>query len=126
MPNPLEKKVFIICPVRNATNEEAIYLQDYVNRLEHNRYKVHFPPQDTNQDDPNGLNICSENREAIRNADEVHVYWNNSSSGSGFDFGMAFMLEKPIKFINKDKIPRTRTKSFQNVLHELDSMYGLL
>jgi hypothetical protein len=121
----LEKRIFLICPVRNLTEEENNYLQGYISNLENNGYKVHYPPRDTNQDDLIGLNICSENREAIRKADEVHIYWNPSSSGSGFDFGMTFMIEKPIKFINKDKIPKTPHKSFQNVLHELDSRYNL-
>ena len=121
----LEKRVFIICPVRNITNEEYKYLQNYISNLEAKGYKVHYPPRDTNQDDPIGLKICLENKAGIKNADEVHIYWNSNSSGSGFDFGMTFMLEKPIKLINKDKIPKTPHKSFQNVLLELDSIYNL-
>lgn len=119
------KKIFLICPVRAVTDEESRFLQDYMANLEANGHKVHFPPRDTNQIDPIGFNICTENRNAIRNADEVHIYWNANSSGSGFDFGMTFMLEKPVKFINKNKIPKTPHKSFQNVLHELDSKYNL-
>lgn len=121
----LEKKVFLICPVRNLTDDENRFLQDYISNLEKKGYKVHYPPRDTNQDDPIGLNICSENRAGIRKSDEVHIYWNPTSSGSGFDFGMTFMSEKPIKLINKNKIKRTPHKSFENVLLELDSMYNL-
>ena len=125
MTENLEQKIFLICPVRNITDDENRFLQDYISDLEKKGKKVHYPPRDTNQDDSIGLNICSENRDAIRNADEVHIYWNSTSSGSGFDFGMAFMIEKPIKLINKDKIEKTPYKSFQNVLLKLDSMYNL-
>jgi hypothetical protein len=121
----LEKKIFLICPVRNITKEEDTFLQGYISSLEEKGHKVHYPPRDTNQDDPIGLDICSENRAAIRESDEVHIYYNPESSGSGFDFGMVFMVEKPIKLINKKEIERTPHKSFQNVLHELDLIYDL-
>jgi hypothetical protein len=125
MAKSIEKTVFMICPVRNATPEEKIFLEEYMKNLESKGYKVYYPPRDTNQNDPIGLNICSENRAGIRNSDEIHIYWNPGSSGSGFDFGMVFMAEKPIKLINKDKIPKTLCKSFENVLLELDSRYKL-
>lgn len=52
------------------------------------------------------------------------IYWNESSEGSRFDFGMTFMAEKPIVLINRDKIKKTPHKSFQNVLLELDARYS--
>lgn len=125
MDKDLKKRVFMICSVRNMTNKESKYLQDYIFNLENKGYKVHYPPRDINQDDSIGLNICLENKTAIQIADEVHIFWNPDSSGSGFDFGMTFMIEKPIKLINKDKISKTPYKSFQNVLLELDSKYSL-
>ncbi|MBT3691294.1 hypothetical protein HOG16_03575 [Candidatus Woesearchaeota archaeon] len=125
MAENLEKKIFLICPVRNITDEENQFLQNYISELESGNNKVHYPPRDTDQEDPIGYDICSENREAISAADEVHIYWNPGSSGSGFDLGMAFMEHKPIKLINKDKIPKTSHKSFENVLHKLDEIYNL-
>lgn len=119
----LEKKIFLICPVREITEEENQFLQDYIAKLESQGHKVYYPPRDTNQDDPIGLNICSENRKAIKEADEIHIYWSGKSEGSRFDFGMTFMTEKPIVLINRDKIRRTPYKSFQNVLLELDAKY---
>lgn len=121
----LEKKVFMICPVRIITKEVYQILQKYKMELEQRGYRVHFPPDDTNQLDPVGLAICSQNRAAIRDADEIHIYWNPGSEGSRFDLGMAFMLEKPIRIINRDDVQRTPHKSFQNVLLELDAKYGL-
>ena len=119
----LEKKIFMICPVREADNEEKEFLQQYIDNLEQQGHKVHYPPRDTNQDDPIGYNICRENRQAILDADEIHIYFTPKSKGTLFDIGMTFMMEKPIVLVNKDKIERTPHKSFQNVLIELDRMY---
>ena len=118
---PEEKSAFIICPVREVTEEERQFIEDYVSKLEVQDYKVHYPARDTNQDDSIGTRICTENRDAIRNAREVHIYWNGKSSGSLFDFGMAFMAEKPFVLFNRDSVQRTQYKSFQNVLLELDA-----
>jgi hypothetical protein len=120
------KKVFMICPVRNATDEEKEFLQNYMDTLESQGVQVHYPPRDTNQVDPEGgINICTENRAAIRAADEVHIYWNASSSGSGFDLGMTFQIEKPLKLINREYVKPTEGKSFQNVVLALDKKYNL-
>ena len=67
-----KKSAFIICPVRGASEEEKKFIDDYVANLEAEGWKAHYPLRDTNQDDPIGLNICSENRQGIRDADEVH------------------------------------------------------
>jgi hypothetical protein len=123
MGDSLEKRIFIICPVRNVTDKEKRYLEDYILKLEAAGHLVHYPSRDTNQNDKIGLSICMENRQAIQDSDEVHVYWNSSSSGSGFDLGMAFMGEKPLVLINRDSIKRTQHKSFENVLLELDEKY---
>jgi len=119
----LEKKIFLICPVREADEEEKAFLQTYISNLEQEGYKVHYPPRDTNQDDPIGYNICRENRQAILDADEVHIYFTPKSKGTLFDIGMTFMMEKPVVLVNRDKIEKTPHKSFQNVLLELDRMY---
>jgi len=76
----LEKRVFLICPVRGVTQAEQIELADYVRTLEDNGCRVHYPPRDTNQDDPVGDRICRQNRDAILAADEVHVYWVNGET----------------------------------------------
>jgi nucleoside 2-deoxyribosyltransferase len=96
------------------TDEEKLAIEHHVAELESRGVKVHWPPRDTPQDDPVGYNICCTNRDAIKDADEVHVFWNPTSRGSAFDFGMAFALGKPIRLIN-DPAP-TPKKSFENVL----------
>jgi len=128
----LEKRVFLICPVRGVTQAEQIELADYVRTLEDNGCRVHYPPRDTNQDDPVGDRICRQNRAAILAADEVHVYWVNGettrSTGSYFDFGMALMAEKPLYLANPDDVLLTSgRKGFNNVLRRLakDSPYAI-
>jgi hypothetical protein len=130
----LEKQVFIICPVRGATEEENEFLRDYVSGLEMQGYKVHFPPRDTNQTDPTGgYRICSANCAAIRNASEVHIYWTKKSQGTLFDIGISFdenqQNKKPIRLINRKDVESIVNaqksqgvgKSFEQVLLRLDS-----
>jgi len=92
------EKVFLICPVRLATEETKKKLEEYVELLEGHGIKVHLPHRDTNQDNT-GLGICTENMRAIQNADEVHIFYNAESQGIHFDMGVAFALRKPIKCV---------------------------
>ncbi|OGC54793.1 hypothetical protein A2797_00785 [candidate division WWE3 bacterium RIFCSPHIGHO2_01_FULL_48_15] len=112
-------KIFIICPVRNASEESNAYIRGYVERLEERGHKVHWPMRDTKQDDPTGgLMVCRDNFEAILAADEVHIFWDPESRGSRFDGGMLFALlrlgyRKKIVFIND--VRPTPGKSFENI-----------
>jgi nucleoside 2-deoxyribosyltransferase len=116
------KKIFIICPVRNASGEDRKALLKYVESREREGISVHYPARDTDQDDPVGLDICRQNRDAIAAADEVHVLWDPKSAGSLFDFGMAFALDKPVVVINISDVEETPSKSFSNVLRRLDQL----
>ncbi|OGF74132.1 hypothetical protein A2W54_01615 [Candidatus Giovannonibacteria bacterium RIFCSPHIGHO2_02_43_13] len=115
------KKAFLVCSVRNATPEQKAAAEFYVKNLEAKGYKVHWPPRDTNQDDLIGLRICSDNRAAIKNADEIHIMWDQNSQGSLFDIGIAFALEKKVILANPNAVQPTQNKSFANVLLLLDS-----
>ena len=84
------KRVFIICPVRNIDDETKETIEKYVLSLEDKGCVVHWPPRDPNQDDPIGLDICKQNREAIWLADEVHIWLDRKSKGSLLDLGMRF------------------------------------
>ena len=110
-------KVFVICPVANLTGEKKLAIEQHIAELESKGVKVHWPPRDTPQDDPVGYNICCANRDAIKSADEVHIFWNSTSRGSLFDFGMAFALRKTIRLINDPT--STPKKSFENVLRHI-------
>ena len=49
------------------------------------------------------LQICEYNRDIIKWADRVDVFWDARSIGFIFDFGMIFMANKPIKVIYLEK-----------------------
>ncbi len=102
---------FLICPVRNQSPEIKAIIEPVLADPE-----VYYPARDTKQDDPIGLQICTDNRAAIRKASEVLFVWDGQSQGCLFDLGMAFMMEKPVKVISVP--PLTDGKSFQNMVIE--------
>lgn len=89
-------RIYIICAVRNATEEEIAGIRHSITALREQGHDVHFPPDDVEQNDPTGRNICEVHRRAMQTADEVHVFWDVTSSGSHFDLGMAYALDKKI------------------------------
>ena len=95
-------------------------MQGYVSSLEAEGIRVYWPPRDTDQDDPIGLRICSDNRAAMEGADVVRVVWDPESQGSLFDLGMAFAMRKPIYLVNRKDIKPTEKKSFTNLLLAID------
>jgi len=110
--------IFVICPVRNVDDKLRGYIESHVSELESNGHEVHYPPRDTDQDDPIGIDICRQNRRAIEHADEVHIVWDGESTGALFDFGMAFALDKKIFAVNIPT-PERGVKSFAGVMHRL-------
>ena len=116
----MKKKVYLVCPVRNCSDEVSRLLTAYVTHLENTGYSVHYPPRDCEQDQ-SGFGICDTHRKAMVECDEVHFWWDKESKGSHFDFGMAFMLEhfKPIKYVMADDIEATPHKSYGNVIRKL-------
>ena len=115
------KKIFLICPVRQARDDTLIKMEKYITKLEESGCRVYWPPRDTDQDDPIGLRICKDNCRKIFEADEVHVWWDENSRGSLFDLGISFMchhLADGVKIIlaNPDEVRSTPEKSFNNVL----------
>lgn len=102
----LKPSIFLICPVRDASDEINKLLEEYVDKMEKKGYRVHYPKYDTDQTDPTGgIRICEDNRRAIENADEIHLWYDPSSKGSQFDLGVAFALGKKIVLANKDVHP---------------------
>ena len=86
------KKIYIVCPVRNADPEVTARITRDVEELESLGHRVHYPPRDVNQADPTGYEICTAHLAAMKSADEVHVFWHPKSTGSHFDIGMAWAL----------------------------------
>lgn len=110
-------KTFLICPIRNATNDEVKFCESVVIDLEKDGYVVHWPYRDTDQEDCTGLRICADNYHAIKNADVVHIVYRSDSTGSHFDLGMAFALGKKIIPVVLPEFDKTK-KSFPNMIYE--------
>lgn len=108
-------KVFIICTVRNASESYLKNLEDYVSNLEQSGFNVYAPHRDTNQH-ALGFDICLQNMNAIKEADEVHIFYSSKSQGTHFDMGVAFALNKKIVIVENE--PLTEGKSFQRMLVE--------
>ena len=108
-------KIFIICSVRNATNEYKVKLEKYVKILEEDGYEVHLPHRNTNQDET-GLNICQQNKNAIIESDEVHLFYMVESTGIHFDLGIAFAYNKPLVVFGKSYNTGFEPLGFGNVI----------
>lgn len=112
-----DMNIFLICPVRNVLPEYKDGIDAQVTQLEQQGHKVYYPARDTNQDDPTGLNICNQNRQAIENADVIYVIWDGKSQGVLFDLGMAFAMKKKIRTITGYMPSMSNGKSFQNMIY---------
>jgi len=111
-------KIFLICPVRNATEEQKLHMMQYIKALEDDGDFVHYPARDTKQEDETGgWNICTQNKNAIMWADEVHIFWDDKSTGSLFDLGVAFGARKKLIVANPESINLSNTKSFHNFIN---------
>lgn len=127
------KKIFLISPVRQVTDEINEKVRAYVKKLEAEGNRVHWPIRDTNQVDPSGgINICDSNFREIFNSDEIHVWYLMSSSGIHFDIGGVYMMlrilgiKKKFVFVNSDEFDEVianNKKSFVHVLKFLDENY---
>ena len=112
------KKTFLICPVRGKDANDLMWV---VEKLESEGWDVHYPPRDTNQIDPTGYRICTDNVDAIKDSDVVHIYYDPNSRGSLFDLGAAFALNKKLVVINKEELDLTDGKSFVNMILDWQS-----
>lgn len=112
-------KIFVICSVRGMDEEYRKKLEDHVTALEQEGHTVHLPHRDTNQE-ASGLEICSQNLNAIEEADEIHIFYSSKSQGTHFDMGCAFALGKCIKVIENETYDPA-VKSFARMLNEWQS-----
>ena len=103
--NPTQNKIFLICPVRNATEEQKNWIENFVAKKFDDGYTVHAPHLHTRQTDLfGGYAICKQNAEAVASSQEVDIYYSQSSTGSVFDLGVAYALHKPLVILNKQNI----------------------
>jgi len=116
----MSKRIFIICSVRGASDEYKRKLEDYVLKLENDGHIVHLPHRDTNQKET-GFNICTENAEAIKSADEVHIFYSSLSQGTHFDMGVAFANRKPLIVVENEVYGEG--KSYPRMIDEWSKEY---
>lgn len=103
--NPIENKIFLICPVRNATDEQRKWIENFVREKYDDGYAIHAPHLHTRQTDLfGGYAICKQNAEAVASSQEIDIYYDQSSTGSVFDLGVAYALYKPLRLLNKEDI----------------------
>ena len=123
-------KIFLISPVRVENNldlETRIAIEMYVKSLKGRGYKVHWPKRDTNQNDHSGgYEICLTNFQAMLDADQIHIWYEETSNGSKFDMGGVFMLKmlgikKDIIIVNREEAEALdkSQKSFLKVMKHL-------
>jgi hypothetical protein len=113
------KSVFTVWPTNSATSEELASIEKYVSNLRRDGVQVTFSPEDRLQDAASGLKRRSFEKEAIRQADEVLVYYKPKDPDVMFTLGRVFAAEKQITLINT--LQETPGKSFDNVLLDLAS-----
>lgn len=102
---PIENKIFLICPVRNATPEQREWIENFVSLKYNEGYIIHAPHLHTRQTDLfGGYAICVQNANAVATSEEIDIYYDQSSTGSVFDLGVAYALHKPLKLLNEEKI----------------------
>ena len=103
--NPTSGKIFLICPVRNATYEQRKWIEDFVKEKTDEGCTIHAPHLHTRQTDLfGGFAICTQNALAVASSEEIDIYYDQTSTGSVFDLGVAYALHKPLHLLNKDEI----------------------
>lgn len=93
-------KIYIICPVRNQTSKQGIKIEDYIKKLEKEGHEIFYPMIHAPQESETGYEIVESELSAIKECNEVHVFWDINSKGSHFDLGMCYALNKKIKMIH--------------------------
>lgn len=115
--NEEDNKIFLICPVRNANENQRKWIEDYVMEKNNEGYIIHAPHLHTRQIDLfGGYAICKQNAHAVASAKEVAIYYDKESTGSVFDLGVAYALGKPIVLLNKNEIEFNENDFVDNLL----------
>lgn len=97
----INNKIFLICPVRNASLEVQKWIEEYTKEKEYEGMILHAPHLHTVQTDMfGGYTICLQNEQALASSREVNLYYDQTSTGSVFDLGAAYYLGKPLEVLN--------------------------
>jgi len=113
------------------TDEQKEELDEYISNLESQGHDVHSYKK-VNQNDDTGYSIVMGHYIGMKDADEIHVFWDVDSKGSHFDLGMALvfseLLDKKIQLIKcyKDDEGKSYWKamSIYTQIKNLPRVYG--
>jgi len=89
-------------------------METYKQVLESQGHTVSIPAFDSHPE-MDELGVCEYNKSIIEQADEVHIFWDQRSVGTIFDFGMCFALNKPIRIIY------LQTKTFSGLMEKYET-----
>ena len=104
-------------PLKIAIIGSTHYLEKFLmhkKSMEERGHTVRIPALDDHKE-LDDLGVCEYNRQMIRWADRVDIIWDQRSMGTLFDFGMAFMSEKPICIIYLEP------KTFKGVMEKYEA-----
>lgn len=95
----------------------------YIERMKKHRDRLIFKKHDARipafdyHPELDELGVCKFNLELIQWADQLHIFWDQRSTGTIFDFGMCFALNKPIKLIYLEP------KTFRGVMEKYEALF---
>ena len=92
-------RVFLVCPMTGVSDVVHMEIASYVASLEAEGCDVYWPHRDASQE-ARSWGFYKQNKEAIRTADEIHVWFDPKSSESGFDLGMVAALGKKVAAVD--------------------------
>ena len=126
--------IYMLCPVRKATEEQVAFLRGYKQKQEARGCWVHYPGDDTVQDDESGgYRICMDHCNEIAHSKTVHAY-RVASTGSYVDLGTALrehqrrgmdillINRKDVEALVEEQTTKGILKSYERVLLKLDDI----
>lgn len=115
--NPIGNRIFLVCPVRDAKPEEKKWIEEFVRDKTSEGFTIHAPHLHTRQTDLfGGYAICTQNAQALASADEIDIYYSKFSTGTAFDLGVAYALQKPLVLLNPDDVELDPNDFMDNVI----------
>jgi len=102
-----EKLVYLLSPVRNVTEEQALTIAEHTKSLDVPEIRLFNPVKDAPQQDATGYNIVMAElnflHEAAKSGGRVDILWNaggTPSEGSRVDIGIALALGLDLNLIH--------------------------
>lgn len=93
------KKIYISCDINHTLSKHKI--EEYVSNLEQDGHIVYLPYRDTTKN-ISSIEICDEIIDAIKNSDEVHIFYSSISQCIHFDLGIVYTLKKDLIVIENE------------------------